>query len=231
MKAERCDDVYHKAWNPSEIETQASCLQVQSCPLLSWIIRHHPGSLLGKSTRDCTWAGQECSKLSLVRKVIFVKGDLFLKGFLSALSQVRAPYPKCPIASGRRHPPRLHEPQLRFSAACCFFPLKSFKRSHFCLLQNGKHLLKCQEFFTSDASVFFLSGPVQAVTLSLLTALALSSAENSCILHPTANLELKRLGNCTAASLSLICQCGVCINAANLASGCGSLNSPPQPQE
>lgn len=78
-----------KSW--SEIETQTSWLQIQPFPLLSWITKSGVFAGEGEFTRGCTAAGQECSKLSFVRKFIFFKVEtlgqrwLVLRRFFSWL--------------------------------------------------------------------------------------------------------------------------------------------------
>lgn len=221
VKAERCEDIGHKAqnlirdWNTSFLPPRSVLpVALTGYSASSWKFTGEVHQRLHLS-----WSGlfqtKFCEK-SCVSQRWLVFNRFSLRCFSGQTAQ-----PQCPVVSGRGHPPGLHQPQLGFSAACFFFPFRSFKRSYFCLLQNGKHVLKCQGFFTSDTSGFFswLALYRHLHSGSLLAALASSSAENSRILHPTVHLESKHLANCTAASRSLICQRRVCINAANAASG------------
>lgn len=147
----------------------------------------------------------------LCEKSCICAKEYVLKGFsLGCFSGQRTP-PQMPNMRSRGHPPGLHQPQLRFSAPCFVFPLKVFKGLIFVChrIENTSWNVRS----SSQATLlFFLTGPgLWAVTLCLPSySPRVVVCWNSCILYPVVNLELKQLGNCTAAVLGLICQCRVC---------------------
>lgn len=216
-----------KSW--SEIETQTSWLQIQPFPLLSWITKSGVFAGEGEFTRGCTAAGQECSKLSFVRKFIFFKVEilgqrwLVLRRFFSWLF----PRSESPTLSSewQRAPTRAAPAP---ASLLSFFHWKILKVS-FLPDTEWKTPLEMSGVFHKWHFLF----PDWLWTTGSYTLFApmVLSAKNSHILPLMVNLELKHMRNCSAAILSLICQCRVCINAANPASGYGSLNSSLQPQE
>lgn len=159
VTAQRCEDIDHKAQNPIR-DWNTSFLPPRSVL---------PVALTGYSASSWKFTGEVHQRLHLSwsgmfqtkfceKSCVSQRWLVFNRFSLGCFSGQTA-QPQRPVVSGRGHPPGLHQPQLGFSAACFFFPFRSFKRSYFCLLQNGKHLLKCQGFFTSDTSFFFPDWP------------------------------------------------------------------------
>lgn len=161
MKAERRDGTYHKARNPDQglkHQFPASRFSPAHCSqeLLGIFLEVHRGRKVHQRWHS-TWSGMFQTKvlwekLYLSKWKRFLNDNLFLKGFSLGCFPGQKALPQTPNSEWQRAPTRAAPAPA--SAACFFFPLKSFKRSHFCLIQNGNHLLKCQGVFTNDTSFF-----------------------------------------------------------------------------
>lgn len=150
----------------------------------------------------------------------------FKKNFSLALSLVRQPYPK---SEWQRAPTRA---ALAPASLVSFLHWKNFKGLIFAWHRQKDTSWNVRSFSQVTLPVSWVTLDYRHLhSLCLLTALVVLSAKNSHILPLIVDLELKHMGTCSAAILSLICQCRVCINAANPASGYGSLCSSLQPQE
>lgn len=178
-----------------------------------------------------SWSGVFQAKLSFGRKFIFVKvetlGQRGFKIIFLALPQVRELCPQGWVAEGT------HQGCTSPSFTALFFPYKKILKVSFLLDTEWKAPLEMSGVFHKWHFFF----PDWLWTTSSYTLFASPHPSWCCVLRIATfcplmvHLELEHMGNCSAAILNLICQCRVCINAANPASGYGSLNSSLQPQE
>lgn len=226
MKAGRCDGAWREIWSryrkfPASRFSPAHCSHE--------LLRHLTGSVLRKDSPPrvhTSWSG--LFHLSFVRKAVFVKAKaLPQKLFSQMLPGSESPIPTAQqwVAEGTRWV--CTSPSLASLLPASLSMENCLKVSFLSVTEWKPHLKMSAvfhewHFFFSWLAVDYR----QLLSVCLPTALVLSSAESSSLLQPTVNPELKHLGNCITVSGGLICQWRVVINAANVASGYRSLNSP-----